>query len=352
MKTADKKMINKNTERTVHYIPLHNMYEQNRKTLSVENVLNHRTFRLLDMFKKDEIVGIKPCINNAWMSADYITNIANVLRTNNASPFICDTSDRYRNIKTDGIKHSASALMREAQYRDTTLPYVMLDGILSNHEISSKTHSTLHQDVYLAGELPNINGLISICMPTSSSLAGLSGAIVNTGMGLASRRGKILQNTMSPPIVNTAKCHSCKKCVLACPVNAIQCKHDHIEIDPDRCINCGRCTEIARFGEITQDWNATSEHFQKATALHALGASSILNQRIIYINILPDATKSSSNGILISLNPVAIDAATIDICADSHMLSNDECKSARHLTDIAEKAGLGSRDYRLNVVAY
>lgn len=344
----------KNIERTVHYIPVRNAFEQNRKMMSLATVLNHRAFRLFDMFSPSAIVGIKPCMNDAHIAAEYIVSMSELLRQRVATPCICDTSDRYKDRDANGVKHCASALVEESGYGEMALPYIMLDGILSDHEISANTHGVIPPGVCLAGDLPGLGGLISFCAPRLSTLAGVSGSIVNTGMGLASRRGKILQHTMSPPKVNVEKCRTCRKCVRACPVKAIAIDGDHVVIDPARCINCGLCTEVAKFGGIAYDWNATPEHFQRAVTLHALGVRRVLKGRIIYINLLSMGIDcgAMNGGILVSLNPVAIDAATLDICRQFGGIDEDGYTRASRLVAFGERLGLGVGRYRLNTIAY
>lgn len=53
---------------------------------------------------------------------------------------------------------------------------------------------------------------------------------------------------LRPVYTESDKCRRCYKCIRECPVKAIQVDHDRISIMPERCIWCGRCTEVCPTG--------------------------------------------------------------------------------------------------------
>jgi uncharacterized Fe-S center protein len=56
------------------------------------------------------------------------------------------------------------------------------------------------------------------------------------------------------------------RCVRECPSHAISIVDGHVAIESRQCVKCGRCVEIAHYGGITYDWNATPEHYNETVA--------------------------------------------------------------------------------------
>lgn len=86
---------------------------------------------------------------------------------------------------------------------------------------------------------------------------------------------------------------------------------------------------------------------------------------IIYINVLnnlslscdcdaePKAPEIADLGIMASLDPVALDQASVDLVSQTegegrdHFVAQIEAQNAQHLLDYAEEIGLGSREYEI-----
>lgn len=318
---------------------------------AISNILNFRAYRLLRIFAHEEVVAVKPCQNRAADSLDYVLPLVNMLRQRGITPVVCDTTDRYRNVKRNAIKR-----MEELAtcFSDPTVPVLILDGMKGEHEVVHRTANDL-PDVFLAGEVPSLDGAVVVSCVQSDSLSGLSGAIVNMGVGFSSKRGKIRHYSMQIPGVNIEKCYACRRCVRACPVGAIDMVSGHVVIDAKRCINCGRCTEIARFGGIQYAWDATPEHFRHVVVAHAQATQEHLKHRIICINIVdapPQPAATSTRTILFSRDPVAVDAAARDLLAQHGGLDAERAALASELLARTEALGLGRQRYFIEQVAF
>jgi len=338
----------------VYYIPFEDSYSRDRGIFSLECVLTHKIVHFFDVFANNDILGIK--INSSeeqgvtYHDHGYISVVSKLLHERNIYPVACDTSWKFRNRNVLASTHMKNMFNLGFSYQDIKIPFVMLDGVGGNSEICIESKEKNY--VYLAGEMDDLNGVIFFSSTVHHPLAGFEGALYNMGFGLASKRGKIIQHSTSSPKVNSEKCYYCRKCLHQCPVGAIFVKDRHVEIDSDRCIDCGKCVEIAQYGGIVYDWDATPSYFQKNIAKYANGISNKLKKKMFFCNFVPKQ-ESENNlsfvGILISMDPLAVDLATRDL------ICNEEKKQKIDMTTLFQSAlkyKVGSLDYDLITVNY
>jgi uncharacterized Fe-S center protein len=127
------------------------------------------------------------------------------------------------------------------------------------------------------------------------------------------------------PQVNIQRCRGCGLCLDYCPANAISLNEKKAAIDGHRCIGCGECTVICPQGAIEIQWNEEQDRFQKKMVEYAAGAMTGKADRVVFLNFLMqispacdcyptnDAPIVKDIGILASADPVAIDAASVDL---------------------------------------
>jgi len=95
-------------------------------------------------------------------------------------------------------------------------------------------------------------------------------------------------------------------------------------IDPDTCIGCGECLAVCRFDAVKYNWGATYEDLQRKIVEHAWGVVACVRHRALYITSLKRITRDCDClgeyhkivpdiGFLVSRDPVAIDAAALDL---------------------------------------
>ncbi len=318
---------------------------------SIDHVLNFRAYRLLRIFAHEEVVGVKPCHRRTKHSLDYVSAVVEMLRTRGVTPMVCDTTDRYRDVKRNAIKRMEEL---SAHFDTSLIPIVILDGIKGEYELCCRGGKGT-PDAFLAGELPSLGGAVIVSCVEGDPLSGLAGTLVNLGAGFASKRGKINHYAMHVPHVHHDKCYSCRRCLRECPVGAIEMGTSHVVINPRRCINCGRCTEIARYGGISYEWDATPDHFRSVVTAHARAAFDTLNHRVVCMSVLDLSAKGSAptrKHFLFSRDPVAIDAAATDMLDENGLLGPGERQLATQLLSEAETAGLGRTRYFVERVAF
>lgn len=327
-------------------------YKTNEKLAAAVNyILEYHRWPFLRNFWSRQLVGIKPsfaekCDGRKTLFS-LISSIGKALKKKKISAFICDTSNRHKKISSNALEQIRESYL-DCQDFEQDLPVFMLDGINGSYEHCLKIKG---EDIYLGGELPHLDGLVMISVLCKHPLCGITGAIYNLGAGLASKRGKIKQRTTSKPQVNVNKCYSCKRCLHACPVHAIVMGDNHVVIDEDRCVDCGRCVEIARRCGISYNWNATPEHFIESITKYASAAGKILSSKGIYVNIVTGKDESIEC-VLISKDPLAVDLASLDICNDKKVFPKSNKDLMNKYIKLAKKFKIGKNDYKIQEIAY
>ena len=199
--------------------------------------------------------------------------------------------------------------------------------------------------------------------PTGHILAGIGAAIKNLGMGLSSRKGKLQQHSSIKPSIDKEKCTFCRECIKWCPVDAIIEVNGKAFIQNDICIGCGECLAVCKFHAVKFNWGVQSDDIQCRIAEYALGVMMSKKGRSLFINVLTDMTKEcdcmsikqkpiiGDIGILASIDPLAIDQATLDLTKQINSKSLGEISYPKLDANIqlehAAKIGLGSRKYKL-----
>ena len=346
-------MLHGNKAPTVIFIPGYADVVSGRDLLALETVLVHRTYKFLSRYKKQDVIAVKSCEVLPQRVAEVVHDIARLLQKHGQSGFFGGTSTRHLDEQSNAIISAQGNLDSQAG-QEGAFSYRALDGLYGDYEISAKTDRKLAKDIYLAGELAQLDGVISVACLMPSDSAEPCGSLVNLGQGLASKKGKIYQRTMDCPQVNVTRCYKCRRCVRVCPAHAISMADHHVVIDTQKCIRCGKCVETANHGGITYQWNATPEHYHNLVAQHAKGVLTLLKDRVICVNIIMrnDGDQPALVGALVSKNPVAIDCAAADLCEKDGLLSQDQIQALRQRIEIAASLDVATASYEMETVAY
>ena len=118
-------------------------------------------------------------------------------------------------------------------------------------------------------------------------------------------------------------------------------------------------------GEPKKIWTADHDSFLEAMADAALSVKEYFGENAVYVNVMKNMSVDcdccaiakdpciGDIGILVSLYPVAIDQACVDLvysCDDpnkSHLIERIESRNGIHTIEAAAAIGLGSREYEL-----
>ncbi len=118
-------------------------------------------------------------------------------------------------------------------------------------------------------------------------------------------------------------------------------------------------------GDTENFWNSDHDSFLEAMADAASSVTEYFGNKIAYVNVMKNMSVDcdccsvaedpciADIGILVSLDPVAIDQACIDLvyaCSDPgkpHLIERIESRNGIHTIEAAAELGLGSRQYEL-----
>jgi ferredoxin len=197
--------------------------------------------------------------------------------------------------------------------------------------------------------------------------AGFQGALINLGVGLTDRAGKLLMHEDIRPVVDTPLCAGCGSCMAVCLFDAITINAGRANIDHEKCTGCGECMNVCFMAGISPEEAAGIPLFQQKVAAAALTARDTVtggkSGQAGFFNLLfrqdrragvaraRGRERLGDIGVLASQDPVALDQATWDLIVDrmDGPLANWSGfhQEPGSLLERAEELGLGSRGYRL-----
>ena len=118
-------------------------------------------------------------------------------------------------------------------------------------------------------------------------------------------------------------------------------------------------------GDPEKFWDADHDSFLEAMADAALSIAEMFQNRVVYVNVMKNMSVDcdccakaedpciADIGILVSLDPVAIDQACLNLvygCDDpnkGHLIERIESRNGMHTVEAAAALGIGSREYEL-----
>lgn len=236
------------------------------------------------------------------------------------------------NTAYDGARNQTDIHMATAkEHGFTTVADV--DIMDADGEIEIPVKGGQHLTVDIIGKnFANYDSMINLAHFKGHQMAGFGGVLKNQAIGIASAVGKVYIHT-------AGKSRDLDKFL-----HAFDTPENMAEMIPPQDDFLEAMAEAAT---AVADYMATN------------------HRPVVYINIMnnlsidcdcagdPEAPCMQDIGIAASLDPVALDAACLDMVYNStdpgrdHFVERVEQQNGRHIIDVAEKLGLGSKDYEL-----
>jgi len=338
------------------------------------------TAGLSQQIKKRELAAIKLHFgelgNTAFIRPVYIRQIVAAIKKTGAFPFLTDANTLYAGTRGNAQNHLVTAIQNGFAFSVVEAPLIIADGLRGKSETAVPIIGKHFKEVYIASEIVNADFYLSVAHFKGHELAGYGGAIKNTGMGCASRRGKMEQHSNVAPKVTQKKCIGCGECVKHCAQKAISLEKKKAVIHPEKCIGCGECIIVCEQGAVQIQWNQSVPIFLEKMVEYAGGVLKGKTGKSLFVNFinnispgcdcLPynDAPIVRDIGVVASTDPVAIDQASVDLVNQEPAIPHtclktntdagaDKFKGVypeiewEHQLEYAETMGLGTRQYEL-----
>ncbi|MFC2166944.1 DUF362 domain-containing protein [Acidobacteriota bacterium] len=286
----------------------------------------------------------------------------NQIKKQNARVFFTETNTLYVGNRSNSVDHLKMAEKHGFTLEKTGIPIVIADGLIGRDDDEIKVNLPRIETAKVGSAILNSEMMICLNHFTGHIQTGVGAAIKNLGMGCASRAGKLEQHSDVNVKVNRKVCTNCRVCFDYCPAGAIEEREEIAYIIDEKCIGCGECLVVCNVGAIKMRWDDDAIRVQEKMAEYAYAVQSVFGGKIGFINVLIRVTKdcdcmskegeiiADDVGILASLDPVALDKASIDKIIESSGVDvfkqandRDWAVQLRH----GEKIGLGSQDYDL-----
>lgn len=332
----------------------------------------------MDWIAKGRKIGIKVHWgeqgNETFLPSDYATSVVRYLKKRACLPFVFDTTTLYKAARNSVVGALTVAEEHNYGYSATGAPLLIGDGPtgIDIIEIPTQEKALHFRTVKVAALIERVGGVITLSHFKGHLAAGFGAAIKNISMGIASRATKQRMHSDVVPDLTEDNCVMCGTCARVCPVDAIELK-DKPVFDLENCIGCAECISMCPTDALDIRWDSKGAKFCEKLVETASAICNYLKPRMLHIVVLANITPecdcfgiklkiiAPNIGILISEDPVAVDAAACALFNASSPMPNSglskNCKdkiSALHPSvdwrrqfEYAHELGMGNKDYDL-----
>ena len=314
--------------------------------------------------------------NTAFIRPVFIRDIVQKIYKCGGKPFLTDANTLYRGERAEAVSHLNIALEHGFNFVTISAPVIIADGLRGNDAVKVKISGKHFSEVFIGSSICHSDVIVSVAHFKGHELTGFGGTLKNLGMGCAAREGKLRQHSIIAPKIKQKECIACGKCTKWCPADAIEMAGDKFRINPEKCTGCAECITVCPKGAVKIRWDGTNDVFQEKMVEYAHGAIKDKKGKSLFMNFLMDITPACDCfghsdrqivpdiGILCSLDPVAIDQASVDLLnteqgiTESALMAGyergqDKIRGLYPKIDweiqlnYAEKLAIGTRDYEL-----
>ncbi len=333
-----------------------------------------------ELIKPGDLVALKVHFgergNTGYIRPQFTRRIVNRVKKLGGKPFLTDANTLYVGSRANAVDHLQTAIENGFAYAVMDAPLVIADGLNGKDFVTVPVGLKHFKEVKIGSAIVHADALIAISHLKGHEATGFGGTLKNVGMGSGSRSGKQMMHSDVLPSVNIEKCLGCSKCSQWCPAGAIAVGEDKkAVVDEKSCIGCGECTVTCPVQAIAVNWKTKPDMIQEKIVEYAAGVLKNKAGKAGFINFVnnvspdcdcfgwTDAPLVRDIGMLASLDPVALDQASVDLVNKEKGLPNSRVAGKEDSGDIfravhprvdwqvqlayGEAIGLGSREYEL-----
>lgn len=322
----------------VYFTDFRSKSKEDNKINKIKRLFDAANFQ--NFIDEDDIVAVKLHFgeegNDSYISPVFVRQVVDKIVAKGAKPFLTDTNTLYYGSRHNSQEHIKTAILHGFDYAVSGAPVIIADGLRGENWDNVKIKQKHFENVKVAGDILSSDGMIVLSHFKGHEMAGFGGAIKNLAMGCAAAPGKIEQHKCSKPVIMPG-CTSCGNCIDACPEAAFELSESGSLINYDRCIACNNCIGACPESLIKLDWSTMEEFIERMTE-YALGAVKNKSKKTGYINFLMNITPECDClpysdspivpdiGIMVSDDPVALDAACYDLVNKQSGMKNSLLK--------------------------
>lgn len=340
--------------------------EESDRSVAEKTAKIFRHLGLEQKIEREHFVGLKIHFgekgNTGYLRPPWLVQLINEIKKKTSRIYITDTNALYVGNRSNAAAHLNLAADHGFTIDTLQIPVIIADGLIGRDDDEVEVDLPRVKTAKLASAFLNTDFLVSLCHFTGHIQTGFGAALKNLGMGCASRSGKLEQHSDVRPWISQKACNNCLTCLAYCPVDAIEEGEKSVRIITEKCIGCGECLVVCSFGAVKMRWDGDIIRVQEKMAEYAYSLWKVLDGNIACLNFVIGVTKNcdcmamnepaivDDIGILGSLDPVAVDRASVDLVNER---SRRDLLREVHNVDWAvqlehaQQIGLGLMDYEL-----
>lgn len=330
-----------------------------------------------DMIPRGESVAIKLHMgelgNIRYLRPVFVRKVVDIIRSKGGKPFLFDTVANYPGGRDTKEKYLSTAAKNGFVEASVGAPVVIADDEDEQQTIPivNRIKDCGLKEVKAPSLLLKSACMIVLSHVKGHEQTGFGGALKNLGMGCVSTETKRAQHYVNMPQFNEeSDCDGCGKCAEKCPTGAITLVNGKPERVVAECSSCSTCFFICP----SHCWvwpPGAKEKLQVCIGHTASAVVSGCRGKIAFVNFIQDVVPlcdcaaASGNpvvqdvGITFSLDPVAIDKASLDLIDKAPIIPGstsakppDLMGKMHHTSSLiqletAEKLKLGTLKYEL-----